>query len=63
MFLSLIQVLWEIGLLSFGYMSEFHHTVSAVLVSFTMYLSLGDLPVNLPVNTLGQLKFVLYVRS
>ena len=45
------QVFCEIGLLSLAAFSEFHQMVFSVTASLTMYLSLGDLPVNTPVIT------------
>ena len=46
------QVSCEIGLLSFAALSEFHQIVFSVTLSLTMYLSLGERPVNSPVITL-----------
>ena len=48
---KLAQVSWVIGLLSFFAASEVHHTVSLVVSSKTIYLSLGERPVKMPVST------------
>ena len=46
------QVSVEIGLLSLTAFSEFHQMVFSVVLSLTIYLSLGERPVNSPVITL-----------